>query len=341
MHGRVKTITSKEKQERTKKENLLKLEKYQKGCKFLLEHKEISKIQVQVEASTPHSDENKENHEEKEIVPTEVTEKNKKISQLQEKMLKISEQILLAQPDLSVAWNIRRNLAYKLDIDNELNLTFTGLMSNPKSYQCWFNRRWCLDNLVQDDQEKIKNLLQTELQNTNFFLQKDGRNFHCWDHRRWLVKKMKISIEEEIKFSQEMINFNFSNHSAWHYRSTLLIEKYGLSLSPSLSSSENTNIIQEEIDYVTNAFYVDPYDSAGWIYYDWLLSLCDKATLEQQIKSLKELDEIEPDCKYVIIHLLNLMEKLGLDQEDLDQKQRYTLKLVEIDPNRRNYYLEQ
>jgi len=64
MHGRVKTITSKEKQERTKKENLLKLEKYQKGCKFLLEHKGISKIQVQNITSTPHSDENKENHEE-------------------------------------------------------------------------------------------------------------------------------------------------------------------------------------------------------------------------------------------------------------------------------------
>lgn len=79
------------------------------------------------------------------------------------------------------------------------------------------------------------------------------------------------------------ISENFSNYSAWHYRSTLLAK-----VRPALDSrdggAEDTARIQqsdqravapeaidEELDTVASAFYIDPCDQSAWFYHRWLL----------------------------------------------------------------------
>lgn len=49
---------------------------------------------------------------------------------------------------------------------------------------------------------------------------------HTWDYRRFVVGQCKPPLKEEFDFTTEKIHDNFSNYSAWHYRSKMLVELY-------------------------------------------------------------------------------------------------------------------
>lgn len=54
-------------------------------------------------------------------------------------------------------------------------------------------------------------------------LANDSRNFHGWNHRFFVVQRMGRSDEDELEFTHNLITQDYSNFSAWHYRSLLLL----------------------------------------------------------------------------------------------------------------------
>merc|ERR1719342_1893495 len=155
----------------------------------------------------------------------------------------------------------------------EVELTSQCLMTNPKSYGAWHHRCYSLDQMK--NPPWARELLLCEK-----FLSADERNFHCWDYRQIVARKLEaaatgdakaVIAENELEFTMEKINNNFSNYSAWHYRSKLLPKVYP---SKDNENEKYLNVVEEsvhhsELELVQNAAFTDPDDSSAWFYHTW------------------------------------------------------------------------
>lgn len=125
----------------------------------------------------------------------------------------------------------------------------------------------------------------------------DERNFHCWNYRLWVVETQLLEIaqrvsaqnpdmekieiwkshqealvKEECEIALSMIQKNFSNYSAWHYRAKLMPKfdnSNGLVYNASyIIPFEN---IKQDLETLKHAFFTDPKDQSPWNYHEWLL----------------------------------------------------------------------
>jgi geranylgeranyl transferase type-2 subunit alpha len=121
-------------------------------------------------------------------------------------------------------------------------------------------------------------ILENELLLCNKMLKMDERNFHCWNYRLWVVEtflkehgvrgtgdvfesRQKPLLEEECKMALALIQKNFSNYSAWHYRAKLM---------PKMKDANGTlannsyliplDTINSDFAMLKHAFFTDPKD---------------------------------------------------------------------------------
>ena len=240
MHGRLKIKTTAQQEAERKAQRQEKLQTYQKAIEAIFANRKAIKADA--------------NPEQKDI--------------LIKTQMKLTSGVLMANPDISTLWNIRKQIlndiltvqdneeeAHDIILRKELDLTVQCLQNNPKSYGAWHHRCWSMLRM-------LKPHWDYELMLCNKYLSLDERNFHCWDYRRFVVKHAEISAQDELNYTMERININFSNYSAWHYRSKLL---------PMLDDKISEVKRREELDLVLDAAFTDPEDSSAWFYHKWLL----------------------------------------------------------------------
>lgn len=287
----------------------------------------------------------------------------------------LSAKLLEINPELNTAWNYRRNAIQTVlsaggnpavaAASEELALTQRALMKNPKSYATWHHRRWTIKQGFTSLEEEIR--LVEKL------LDADERNFHGWAYRRFIATLMGMPVDRELDYTRHKIEQNFSNYSAWHYRTCLLPLAYlnneDLQTVPSapahggpqLQGSTRyagipTSVLNEELEFVKQAFYTEPEDQSGWIYHRWLLGctvaryerLRDREptaredllqTLKSQEEMCEELLSIEPGSKWPLLTLTRLQELRRQLQgvKIWDTVPAYE-QLESIDPMRQGFY---
>ena len=201
---------------------------------------------------------------------------------------------------------------------------------------------------------------QVELKLTAKFLALDDRNFHCWTYRRFVVHVAGVSAEAELAFTTSKIEANFSNYSAWHYRSKLLGGMHGTRASGGDGGESLAARVRSDLELVRNAFFTAPEDSSAWFYHRWLLAQLRpggaasapreeyEGVLAEEAGMIDELLELEPECKWALASAVFLRaQQRQLDAggaaasapADIDEARIETLK--RIDPMRTRFYTEQ
>ncbi|PKI82282.1 Bet4p [Malassezia vespertilionis] len=211
-------------------------------------------------------------------------------------------------------------------LDQDMALTQQSMRTHPKVYWLWNHRRWCLESLPSEEAERK---WRQELSLVDMMLGMDPRNFMGWNYRRYVIAELAAAMvrdeqeqqtippfpsslsspalstqaknahlelaNEELRYTLKKIEHNFSNFSAWHYRSKLIPRIWDA------QGLDETMRIQErdkEFELLQQAMYTDPGDSSIWIYHRWLVSQAPtKRTLDAQIQVIAELLELEPDSK--------------------------------------------
>ncbi|KAJ0980745.1 hypothetical protein J5N97_009000 [Dioscorea zingiberensis] len=186
-----------------------------------------------------------------------------------------SAKLLEINPEINTAWNYRKlalqsNLKEVTDaevikalVDEELRVVESALRQNPKSYGAWYHRKWVLGHKFSPVNFDHEFWLLSRL------LKLDPRNFHGWSYRRFVAALKHVPEVEELKYTMDMIDSNFSNYSAWHNRSLLLSNLLKQKAQGFVSKEK---ILTDEYDLVHQALFTEASDQSGWFYYLWLLN---------------------------------------------------------------------
>jgi len=270
--------------------------------------------------------------------------------------LSLSTMVLRINPEHVTAWSFRRHCLLALRspdhpgqedesfagaLQEELPLTLLSFQRNPKAYPIWEHRKWVLAQITAPD-------WQAELALLEKLFKLDGRNFHAWDYRRYVISQLKQTHPsetldaDELAFSRHQIEANFSNFSAWHYRSKLLqsrLDQYdhhhhhhdGDDQGQAARKMKDT-ILATELEWVRGALWIDPNDQSAWLFHRWLLSQTqDEQIHAAEYASMAELLEVEPDAKWAIAALIRARPEEHAHLLD---------RLVALDPLRKHRYLD-
>ena len=239
--------------------------------------------------------------------------------------------------------------------EKELALLEACLQRNPKSYCCWQHRKWVVElHTALPSSAHDASLLDREVGLCDLLLTADERNFHCWSYRRFVCSLHRgKEPESELDYTAEKIAQNFSNYSAWHYRSALLKECNKTTTLRDLEGGGDVaykrvlppHVLDEEFALVKEAFYTEPEDQSAWLYHAWLVGhVAETRTTEEvderigaEVATMEEVLEVEPGSKWPQLCLARLLS-MPTSREDKGRAKELYSALAGEDPKRAGYY---
>jgi geranylgeranyl transferase type-2 subunit alpha len=238
-------------------------------------------------------------------------------------------------------------------LENELALCASFLTKDERNFHCWNYRRFIVGLLLgetvdgswgkhhHDDDDGIMGSQIVVAPN-------DATTTTTIISTTTLTREERSAIiQSEWDYTTTKIQQNFSNYSAFHYRSKLWellraeegdAKNEDDTLSLSLSS-----LLQRELDLVHSAMFTEPDDQTAWWYYRFLIvgNSLSKATLEQERATLMELNEAEDwqlKWAWLGLHVV-LTELIPLDSSYQQEMDGCLDHLIALDPDRAARYV--
>ncbi|KAF2702935.1 protein prenylyltransferase [Pleomassaria siparia CBS 279.74] len=146
--------------------------------------------------------------------------------------LDLTDHIISLNPAHYTVWLYRAKILeqIKADLRKEIDWLNITALEHLKNYQIWHHRQTIIDRLGSADGEADFVVRMLEL---------DSKNYHVWSYRQWLVKRFGMYDENELKWTESMIEEDVRNNSAWNHRYYIVVgERDGEILSKEIVEKE-------------------------------------------------------------------------------------------------------
>ena len=260
--------------------------------------------------------------------------------------------------DFPTLWNVRKILIEQFmeqsnedEIYNfflkEIERLFPIMKSDPKSYILWYHRIWCLIKIIEIEIKRNipleKSILMGEINLCDKFFLRDDRNFHCWNYRVQILtlicnyynNTFDKFIEKELDFTLEKVKNNFSNFSAWSYR-TKLIPIYFIQKNIKWSNKEALDFFKNDLELIKKAIYTDPKDQSPWNYHHWIITNFSPIFIQSVDILNNEIINIKYSNVFKIHEVIDINDNQGNEYELLNKEEFSDTISIKISSNLNN-----
>lgn len=171
--------------------------------------------------------------------------------------------ILVASPDYSTAWNVRKSALVPEMVGNELLFNALMLHRSPKSAESWAHRAWVIREFGCKQQQ-----LQNELDLAWMTSSRAASNYYAGVHRLRIIEKLPSStLLVELQQSRKWLRTHISDSSGWWYQRLLFARGKSLAIVH----------LDEEVDYCSKLMaQYGPSQQCIRIHEKWLGSMPGK-----------------------------------------------------------------
>lgn len=192
-----------------------------------------------------------------------------------QRCLRLTQHIISMNPAHYTVWLYRFKIISTLDLPvpdemawlNEVALTYL------KNYQIWHHRQLLIDHYypqIASDPEEVGKLARSESQFITTMLAGDTKNYHVWSYRQYLVRKLSLFNLPELLSTQNLIEDDVRNNSAWSHRFLVVFSDPKKSTEGSHPTEHDPkipgDILDREVGYAKEKIQLAPQNQAAWNY---------------------------------------------------------------------------
>ena len=263
--------------------------------------------------------------------------------------LKLTEHVIEMNPAHYTVWLYRFKIitTLELPIADEIKWLNGIAIANLKNYQIWHHRQLLLNHLyptMASDQAAVNERAKSETQFVTMMLSKDTKNYHVWSYRQHLVSKLGMWNVSELASTQNLIEDDVRNNSAWAHRFFLVFSDPGQS-TPDLPATAHdpkvpAEIVDRELGYAKEKIALAPQNQSGWNYLRGVLTKGGRSAAEvsqfaeQFVSGLGESNETVQSS-----HALDLLADVYQEAGDVTKAKLCLQRLSDKwDPVREGYW---
>ncbi|KKF96176.1 Protein farnesyltransferase/geranylgeranyltransferase type-1 subunit alpha [Ceratocystis platani] len=228
-------------------------------------------------------------------------------NELSERAFRLTAHIISMNPAHYTVWLYRFRImeGLKLPFDDEIKWLNEVSLEHLKNYQIWHHRQLLMDKhypTIADDKAQVNILARSETKFITQMLEADAKNYHVWSYRQWLVRRIGMWNIQELCATQNYIEQDLRNNSAWSHRFFLVFSDPMASSGAAIHATEADPevphaIIERELAYAREKIDLAPQNQSPWNYLKGVLVKggrgieTEKAFVEKFVRNIGEGDE--------------------------------------------------